>query len=109
MQEGDTRILAPRPAEPLITPTTPAPRHQVTAEDLKSLLWSPFQLVDRQFILHLDERGGSILCEIIGARTSQTEDPWYTVQFGRSSSVEMCAQEMIEVFKDSILLGTDRN
>jgi hypothetical protein len=112
MEKDDTGILAPRPAERLTMPTPTTPRHHVTAEDLKLFMWNPFQLVDRQFILHPDEHerdGGSILCEIIGARTSQTEDPWYIVQFGRSGSVEMCAQEMMEVLKDSILLGPTGN
>jgi hypothetical protein len=102
-----------KPLEPLTVPVATCPRRQVTAEDLKTFQRSPFQVVEKQFILHPNESerdGGNILCQIVGARMSKAEGTWFQVQIeGCGSSIEMSAQEMMEIFKDSLLLGPEES
>lgn len=114
MQEGVFGQGTPsEPLKPLTRHADTCPRRQVTAEDLESFQRSPFQVVDRRFILHPNESeqdGGNILCEIVGVRRSKTEGTWYRVQLeGTVDSIEMSAQEMMEVFKDSVLLIDSEN
>jgi len=103
-------LSPPKPPEPLTRPAANCPRRQITAEDLKLLQRKPFQLVDKQFILHPNDSerdGGSILCQIVGVSMSKADGTWYQVQFEGSGSMEMSAREMTEVFTDSLLLGAD--
>jgi hypothetical protein len=83
-------------------------RRRITTEDLTIFQRKPFQLVDKQFIIHPNDSerdGGKLLCQIVGVSMSKAEGTWYQVQFEGSGSIEMNAQEMTEVFTDSLLLG----
>ena len=100
-------LTPPTPPIPLTMPVN-CTRRRITTEDLKTLQRKPFQLVDKQFIVHPNDSkrdGGKLLCQIVGVSMSKAEGTWYQVQFEGSGSTEMSAQEMTEIFTDSFLLG----